>query len=210
MKNLLLLLTIGLIQMSCKNELMNREENFQIKSSMKTEMSEIRAELLSYHDSLQKSYYLELTPADHLEIWQDKVNQIIEYGGWNSTQDSLLLEVQGSLDIDAFSDDSLDVHAYMENFGFSWEIAALTAFGYDNFVVLFMQPHDYDGEIVYHYAPYGGDDPDCTCNKRAAVSSCSLQVPVTEMECKPLSCGYGRKGCGWFFLQSCNARCSVF
>ncbi len=149
-----------------------------------------------------RDLYRSYTSQQKKIVWQDKINQVIELGSWNSSQLSLLQELKVKIDNFSFelnAPDADNVRLDFEN----WSNAALSVFTKVQIYNIVAVPNDFNNID----APMGaGGNNDCECNKGSVVSCVfNLVSGCNKAACVPPN--GASDGCGFLWNFKCDGKC---
>lgn len=158
----------------------------------------LRQAITNYNSlELQRAMYRSYTPQQKLIIWTDKLNQVIQFGGWSNAQIDYIILVKNQLNQLVFTDNSIEQENFI-TFYHNIQSNGINLFGITTFGLL----NDYDAS-----APGGTEgNNDCEC-----CSSCSFTCEWWNGQAcdKSNKCLADTRGCGFLFNQKCDGKCDI-
>lgn len=191
MKKLFLTLSIAvLLFCSCSNNETNDLQNRETK---------ISAVLNEKNYDTQKIMYRMLSNEDKLQIWQNKIDNMILNDKLNKEQINLIEDLRSNLTAELFdqkkNNDAREIFksVYVKKFINKAQFLFKPEYFASNFYEL------------NNKVSFDSDKPDCTCNQ-SSIWSCAMQSNDCQSSDK---CKTTSDGCGFLTMSSCNGRCYV-
>lgn len=191
MKKLLLTLIASVILFSsCSNNEANDLQNNE---------SKISSVLNETNYDTQKIMYQILSKENKLQIWEDKIDNMILNDDLNNDQIDLIKDLRSNLNAQIFDEsENNDVreifkNVYVKNFIKRAQFLFEPGYFESNFYTL-------NNKV----APIGSQ-PGCTCNK-TSIYSCAGNTSDCQSSS---SCDTTADGCGFLTMFECNGKCYV-
>jgi len=168
------------------------------------------------------------TPEQRLAFWQDKLNQVINLGGWNSNEAAFLNSVKSELKLawftDDFKKDSVNVKSLKavinklkdgsNALGWSKKLMyGIFGSGYNlsdkngTLTTPISSGTDQSTLAVSSTKKLATAASEATCSCATSDDWCATQSGHDD-SCKTGKCTTSSFGCGWLFTTSCNGLCS--
>ncbi len=192
----LLLLTLAVFLWSCQEKTLVSEAKEPLKASISQHerKNSIRNQLTNgtYLQSL--GLYQSMSSAQKLEIWTDKLNDVLERATLTSGQASFLNAIIDGLSQSSF-EDPMDEETTM-----TFLNQAQAHFNYHQTLAIFCTPFDFDESPEFGSS---SGEPEQLCHCQWSIS-CTLGNAGT---CSGPSCSGTSSGCGWLWMGGCNFTC---
>ena len=164
--------------------------------------SSARNNLINLDYEIVKDKYAILNPEFKLEIWNDKLNSVLEKD-WSGDQISFIKTVKLSLNLETFSKSLTSLEGQKQHWAFLSD--AKNYFTEVEIYKIFYDVYDFDfdrKDLILGPIP-SGTQSGCNC---AWDMGCIL---TGSESCGNNSCRSTSAGCGLLWLAGCNGRCEA-
>lgn len=194
MKKLILTLSMSLLVFcSCSdNEAIEKQNN----------ESKISAVLKEENYDTQKIMYRMLSNEEKLQIWQDKLDNMITNDGLNEKQINLIQDLKANLNANLFdnrsNNDKREIfkNVYVKDFLKKSQLLFTPKYFASSFYTISNRVAIDDDDL---------NKPDCTCNQ-SSIWSCAMQ----SSDCRPSNkCKPIPDECGFLRMYECDGRCYI-
>lgn len=187
-------LLIGLTIISCSQNDLNRDSNLSVNTSKINQV-------LNVHDyESQKLMYISLTSEEKFNLWNNKLDVLLQNDFLNMEQKNLLKDLKKELFVDFFdsseNNDKAEIfkNIYIKDFLHKASKIFTADYIHNNFYTI-----SNNSQNKVYYGVSG-----CTCNI-GATFTCTYHI-----ECKSLkTCRESSSGCGFLMAFECNGNCDV-
>jgi len=151
----------------------------------------------------RRAIYLTYSADQKATVWLDKLNQVIQYGGWNEEQLQLLSLMKNKITPYIFIEGSPQQNDWLKFYD-QFEVAGITSFTKIVYGKIFVSLHDYSVDMTIT----GSDPPsDCGCMVGSNFT-CEWWIPGGT-ECGKAACVEKPRGCGGVWNQRCDGNCKA-
>tara|TARA_B110000090_G_C13381934_1_gene446182 strand:- start:1688 stop:2272 length:585 start_codon:yes stop_codon:yes gene_type:complete len=185
------------------------EENSNLLDDTRNQ-SKVEEVLILENLNEQKLAYSLLSPKEKHQLWNLKIDHVIESWSLNKKQIELLKELKVTSKVTQFVADSDDQVYFQTIFVPTYLRKLKTEFSNKEIGNIF-----YTASRKYYLTHEedndggGGSSKDCDCNRNSTSSCLWLNTDSCEERAEVNGCKVVTTGCGFFWAYSCNGKCNA-